>query len=128
MRAVVVDHLMAPGELAVREAPEPSLGDDQVLVDVRAAGCNFFDTLIVQGKYQEKPPLPFSPGFEIAGVVTEIGPGATGVRIGDRVLGTMEHGAYADEAVLPAERVLPIPAAIDFPSAAAFPVAYGTSH
>jgi len=108
--------------------PAPTIAPGSVRVALHAVGVNFADLLIVQGKYQEKPPLPFSPGFEIAGVVTEIGLGATGVGTGDRVLGTMEHGAYADEAVLPADRVLPIPARMDFPTAAGFPVAYGTSH
>jgi NADPH2:quinone reductase len=100
----------------------------EVRVAVHAAGVNFADLLMVQGKYQEKPALPFSPGFEIAGVVSEVSPGAMSVRAGDRVLGMLEHGAYADEAVLPAARVVPIPARMDFATAAAFPVAYGTSH
>src|SRR6266567_4894693 len=128
MRAVLCREFGPVETLEVSELPAPAIAPGSVRVAVHAIGVNFADLLIVQGKYQEKPPLPFSPGFEMAGVVTEIGPGATGVRLGDRVLGTMEHGAYADEAVLPAERVLPIPAAMDFPSAAGFPVAYGTSH
>src|SRR5690242_18126932 len=128
MRAVLCREFGPVEKLELSELPAPAIATGSVRVAVHAVGVNFADLLIVQGKYQEKPPLPFSPGFEIAGVVTEIGPGATGVKLGDRVLGTMEHGAYADEAVLPAERVLPIPAAMDFPSAAGFPVAYGTSH
>jgi len=128
MRAVLCREFGPVETLEASELPAPVIASGTVRVAVHAIGVNFADLLIVQGKYQEKPPLPFSPGFEIAGVVTEIGRGATGVRIGDRVLGTMEHGAYADEAVLPAERVLPIPASMDFPSAAGFPVAYGTSY
>jgi len=128
MRAVLCREFGPVERLELSELPAPAIASGSVRVAIHAIGVNFADLLIVQGKYQERPPLPFSPGFEIAGVVTEIGPGATGVRLGDRVLGTMEHGAYADEAVLPAERVLPIPAAMDFPSAAGFPVAYGTSH
>jgi NADPH2:quinone reductase len=97
-------------------------------VNVRAIGINFADILIVQGKYQEKPPLPFSPGFEIAGVVSELGPAVTGVALGTRVIGLVEYGGYAEEVVLAADHVVPIPDAMDFPTAAGFPVAYGTSH
>ena len=128
MRAVLCREYGPLEKLEVAELPSPPIAPGAVRVAVHAAGINFADILIVQGKYQEKPPLPFSPGFEIAGVVTELGPGAEGVRVGDRVLGMMEHGAYADEAVLPAERVIPIPDAMDFAAAAGFPVAYGTSH
>jgi len=128
MRAVLCREFGPVDKLELAELPAPAIAPGRVRVAVHAVGVNFADLLIVQGKYQEKPPLPFSPGFEVAGVVTELGPGADGLRLGDRVLGTMEHGAYADEAVLPADRVLPIPAAMDFPTAAGFPVAYGTSH
>jgi NADPH2:quinone reductase len=128
MRAVLCREFGAVDKLELAELPAPAVAPGSVRVAVHAVGVNFADLLIVQGKYQEKPPLPFSPGFEIAGVVTELGRGAEGLRLGDRVLGTMEHGAYADEAVLPADRVLVIPAAMDFPTAAGFPVAYGTSH
>ena len=128
MRAVLCREFGPVDKLELAELPAPAIAPGSARVAVHAVGVNFADLLIVQGKYQEKPPLPFSPGFEIAGVVTELGPGAEGVRLGDRVLGTMEHGAYADEAVLSADRVLAIPAAMDFPTAAGFPVAFGTSH
>ena len=128
MRAVLCREFGTVDKLEIAELPGPAIAAGSVRVAVHAVGVNFADLLMVQGKYQEKPPLPFSPGFEIAGVVTELGPGTQGVRLGERVLGTMEHGAYADEAVLPADRVLAIPAAMDFPTAAGFPVAYGTSH
>ena len=128
MRAVLCREYGPLEKLEVTELPSPPLAPGAVRVAVHAAGINFADLLIVQGKYQEKPPLPFSPGFEIAGVVTELGPGVAGARLGERVLGIMEHGAYADEAVLPAERVIPIPDGMDFALAAGFPVAYGTSH
>jgi NADPH2:quinone reductase len=128
MRAVLCREFGPVERLELAELPAPAMVPSGVRVAVHAIGVNFADLLVVQGKYQEKPPLPFSPGFEIAGVVTETGPGASGVKPGDRVLGTMEHGAYADEAVLPAGRVLAIPATMDFPIAAGFPVAYGTSH
>jgi NADPH2:quinone reductase len=91
-------------------------------------GCNFPDILMVQGKYQVKPPLPFSPGHEIAGVVRAIGSGVTGVRPGDRVLASLEWGGYAERAVVPAERVHHIPDAMPFDHAAAFYVVYQTSY
>ncbi|HEX7668243.1 MAG TPA: alcohol dehydrogenase catalytic domain-containing protein, partial [Polyangiaceae bacterium] len=75
MRAVVVEKFCSPSELRVTDIPEPAYDAGQIVIDVRAAGCNFFDTLIVQGKYQEKPQLPFSPGGEIAGVVRAVGAG-----------------------------------------------------
>ncbi|HYC14864.1 MAG TPA: NADPH:quinone oxidoreductase family protein [Stellaceae bacterium] len=128
MRAVLCRDYGPLERLEVAEAPSPPIAPGAVRVAVHAAGINFADLLIVQGKYQEKPPLPFSPGFEIAGVVTELGPGVAGIRLGARVLGMMEHGAYADEAVLPAERVIPIPDGMEFALAAGFPVAYGTSY
>src|SRR5882724_13682894 len=107
MRAVVVDRFMAPSELTVSEIAEPVLGEDQVLVDVRAAGCNFSDTLIVQGKYQVKPPFPFSPGGEIAGVVREVGARVSGVRAGDRVMAAVGHGGFAERVVVGPEALHP---------------------
>ena len=128
MRAVLCREFGPVESLEIAELPSPLVAPGSVRVAVHAIGVNFADLLIVQGKYQEKPALPFSPGFEIAGVVTEIGAGAEGVAVGDRVLGIMDHGAYADEVVLPADRVMAIPTSMDFPIAAGFPVAYGTSH
>lgn len=128
MRAVVVDKFVSPSELSVSEAPEPPVPETGVLVDVRAAGCNFFDTLIVQGKYQVKPPFPFSPGGEIAGVVRDVGPRVTGVARGDRVMAYFDHGGFAECAAADAEAVVPIPAGMSFEEAAGFPIVYGTAY
>ena len=84
MRAIVVDHWQEPKELVAREVPEPKPRDHEVVLDVEAAGCNFFDILLVQGKYQMKLPFPFTPGAELAGVVRE-SPAVRGVAVGDRV-------------------------------------------
>src|SRR5207249_9045900 len=99
-----------------------------VLVETRAIGCNFPDILMVQGKYQVKPPLPFSPGHELAGVVTAIGPGVTRVRPGQRVLAMVQWGAYAERVVVPAERVFSIPETMGFETAAGFGLVYQTSY
>ena len=128
MRAIVVDRWMEPGELAVREAPEPALEPGGLAVDVRAAGCNFFDILMVRGQYQVKPPFPFVPGAELAGVVAAVGAGVNGFRPGDRVLASAGLGAFAERAVVAARAAWHIPDGMSFEEAAAFPIVYPTSH
>ena len=93
-----------------------------------AAGINFADTLMIAGKYQEKPAFPFSPGLEVAGTVEAIGPDVTGLAVGQRVAAVLDHGGFAEQAVARVEDVFPIPDAMDFAVAASFPIAYGTSH
>jgi len=128
MRAVVVDRFMEPSELAVREAPAPALLPGCLRVEVRAAGCNFFDILMVQGRYQVKPPFPFIPGAEIAGVVREVGSGARGFAVGDRVLASAGLGGFAEEAVVPARGAWTLPEAMSFEEGAALPIIYPTSY
>src|SRR4051794_40374058 len=128
MRAVLVHQFTPPSSLTVSDAPEPTLGDDQVLVDVRAAGCNFFDTLIIQGKYQVKPSFPFSPGGEIAGVVREVGSRVSGVEQGASVMAHVGHGGFAERALAAPEALHPIPEGMSFEQAAAFPIVYGTAY
>ena len=128
MRAMLCEEWGEPESLTLRELPPPALGPGQVRVLVHACALNFADSLIIQGKYQVKPALPFSPGFEVAGEVAEVGAGVGRVKPGDRVLGVMDHGGYADEVVLRQEDVFAIPDAMDFITAASFPVTYGTSH
>jgi NADPH2:quinone reductase len=99
-----------------------------LLVDVRAAGCNFFDILMVQGRYQVKPPFPFVPGAEVAGVVREVGPGVRGFAVGERVFGTAGLGGFADVAALPAAGAHRMPARMSFEAGAAFPIIYPTSY
>ncbi|MYG53793.1 MAG: NADPH:quinone oxidoreductase family protein [Rhodospirillaceae bacterium] len=128
MRAVVVREWTEPKDLAVGSLPvrDPEAGE--VRIAVHAAGLNFADTLIVAGKYQEKPPFPFSPGMEAAGEIEAVGAGVSGLREGDRVMALPGHGGFAERCVTQAERVLRIPDSMSFAHAAAFPVAYGTSH
>ena len=128
MRAVVVDRWMDPSELTVREAPEPVLTPRGVLIEVRAAGCNFFDTLIVQGRYQVKPALPFTPGAELAGVVRAVGDQVTTVRVGDRVLASGNTGGFAERALAHESTCHVLPDSMSFDEGAALPVIYPTSY
>ncbi len=128
MRAIVADRWMDPSELTVSEVPEPSVTPGGVKIEVRAAGCNFFDTLIVQGRYQVKPRFPFTPGAEIAGVVCEVGEGVTGIAVGDRVLAAGSTGGFAEQAVADARVVHALPDSMSFEAGAALPVIYPTSY
>jgi NADPH2:quinone reductase len=128
MRAILCREWGGPEKLVVEEVPSPPLRDGGVRIAVHAAGINFMDLLLIAGQYQVKPQLPFTPGAEVGGVVTEVGAGVTNVKPEDRVMALVESGAYAEEAIAAADRVFPIPEKMDFATAAGFPVAYGTSH
>src|SRR5207244_1334904 len=111
MRAIVVDRWTEPRDLGVREVPEPELGPGTLAVEVRAAGCNFFDILMVRGQYQVKPAFPFIPGAELAGVVRAVGSGVEGFAAGDRILASVPLGAFAERAAVPARGAWRWPAA-----------------
>jgi NADPH:quinone reductase len=129
MKAIRCREWGAPETLRLEEAESPKLQPHQVRIRVRAAGVNFADTLMVGGRYQVKPPFPFTPGLEAAGEIVEAGAAVANLRAGQRVLAVLRSGGgYAEEIVLDAAAVVPIPAAMGFVTAAAFPVAYGTSH
>jgi NADPH2:quinone reductase len=128
MRAVVVDGWTAPSALAVREAPEPVAGPGSLVVDVRAAGCNFFDILMVQGQYQVKPPFPFVPGAELAGTVRAVGAGVDRFAPGDRVFASAGLGAFAERAQVPAVATWKMPDGMSFEEAAGLPIVYPTSY
>jgi len=128
MRAIVVDRWQEPKELVAREVPEPKPREHEVVIDVEAAGCNFFDILLVQGKYQMKPPFPFTPGAEVAGVVRELGSAVRGAAVGDRVFAGVPLGAFAERVALPAGALQRMPDGMSFPEGAAFPVVYPTSY
>ena len=128
MKAMVATRWSEPSDLEYRDVPDPEPGPGQVLVETRAIGCNFPDILMVQGKYQVKPPLPFSPGHEISGVVRAVGSGVTRIQPGQRVIANLEWGGYAERAVTVAERVHPIPDAMPWDEAAAFFVVYQTGY
>lgn len=127
MRAVLCSTLTGPDALTVGELPLPSPGPGEVAVDVRAAGLNFPDVLLSYGKYQFKPTPPFVPGGELAGVVAEVGSGVTRFAKGDRVAGTLLHGAFAERVVLPEAACVAIPAELPFETAAATLLTYVTT-
>lgn len=128
MRAIVVDRWMEPSELGVREIPEPEIPPGKVLVEVRAAGCNFFDILMVQGRYQVKPPFPFVPGAEIGGVVCGLGEGVEEFAVGDRVCASVGTGAFAERCLAGVGSCWRIPDGMSFEEGAALPVVYPTSY
>jgi NADPH2:quinone reductase len=112
--------------LAVVPVPEPAAGE--IRIANRAAGLNFFDILQIQGKYQVKPPFPFTPGAEVSGVVDALGAGVTSLTVGDRVLAMPMAGAFAEYSIATADRVFRVPDGMDFAEAAAMPIVYQTSY
>jgi NADPH:quinone reductase len=127
MKAILCTHFGGPDELELADLPDPTPGPGEVVVAVRSAALNFFDTLIIAGKYQFRPPFPFSPASEFAGVVESVGAGVTSVAVRDRVLGYGGHGAAREKIAISAQRVVRIPAALDFDRAAGLTVIYGTT-
>jgi NADPH2:quinone reductase len=128
MRAVVCKQWGPPESLTIEELPPLSPGPGQVVIDVKAASLNFPDLLIIQNQYQFKPPLPFTPGSEVAGVVKAVGQGVTDLRRGDRVLAMTGIGGFAQEVRAGAPGVVKIPEKMPFDEAAALLMTYGTSH
>jgi len=127
MRAIVCTEYAPPENLSVQQVNEPSPGKGQVLIDIKAAGVGFVDGLYVQGLYQVKPPLPFTPGNEISGVVSQIGEGVDTLKTGDRVLAMSGFGGFAEQACVAAGGCVPIPENLSFEQAAGFVVAYSTA-
>ncbi|WP_306396687.1 NADPH:quinone oxidoreductase family protein [Telluria beijingensis] len=128
MKAVRCTAWGPPDSLVLEDLPDLVAGPGEVVVDVKAAGVNFPDVLTVQGKYQVRPPLPFTPGNEFAGVVRAVGAGIDAFAPGQRVIGFTRTGAFAEQAVAPASAFLPMPDGMDFDVAAAITLTYGTSY
>ncbi len=127
MRAVLCKALGGPESLSVEEVDTPEPQVDEVVVKVTAVGLNFFDTLIIQGKYQIKPALPFSPGGEIAGVVVKTGSDVRGLKAGDRVMGYVGHGGAREEIAVAARKLALIPKGLSDEAAAGLSITYGTT-
>jgi len=128
MKAVLCKEYGMPETLVIEEVAAPRAGKGHVVVTVKACGVNFPDTLIIQGKYQFKPPMPFSPGSEVAGIVKEVGEGVTGINVGEHVIASSGWGGFAEEVVVPASKITAMPAGLDFTIASAFVLTYGTAH
>jgi NADPH:quinone reductase len=128
MKAILCQHYGPPEELVLGDVPDPVAGPGEVVAKVVACGLNFFDTLIIAGKYQTKPPFPFSPGAEFAGVVESVGEGVTAFKPGDRVMGNTGYNAARERVAVPATQIAKIAADLDFDRAAALTVTYGTAY
>lgn len=128
MRAMLVQEFGAPGAMVLREVEAPSPAAGEVRIAVHAAGVNFADLLMIAGKYQQKPALPFSAGMEVSGTVSALGANVEGLRVGDRVMALCVHGGFAQEVCVDRCFVFQVPDGVDLDQAAAFPVAYGTAY
>jgi len=127
MKALLCTEIGSLDDLRVKDAPSPHAGAGQVVIDVKASSLNFPDVLMVKGMYQTKPPLPFAPGSEVAGVVKEVGDGVKNLKVGDRVVGFCGHGGFAEEVAAPADRLMPLPTEMPYDIGAAFGLTYCTS-
>ena len=127
MKALLCTRYGTPDDLTLADIPDPTPKPGEAVVRVHAAALNFFDTLIIAGKYQIKPEMPFSPAAEFAGTVERLGDGVTTLKVGDRVLGHASYGAARERTALAAERLIKIPDALDFDRAAGLCVTYGTT-
>jgi NADPH2:quinone reductase len=128
MKAVLCKEFGPPEGLVIEDIEPLKPGKGQVVISVKACGVNFPDTLIIEGKYQSKPPFPFTPGSEVAGIVKEVGEGVDNVKVGNRVIAFTGLGGFAEEVVTEAARLILMPGSMDFATASAFAMTYGTSY
>lgn len=128
MKAIVCEKYGLPSELVYKEIESPEPGDKDVIVEVKASAINFPDTLIIQGKYQFKPPLPFTPGSDIAGVISKVGSQVKHLKVGDEVFGFVAYGGFAEQVKVNSKQVFPKLPGMDFSTASSFMMAYGTSY
>jgi len=128
MRAIVCNETGALEDLTLQVSQGPQPGKGEILLDVKAAGINFPDLLTVQGKYQFKPPLPFTPGTEVAGIVAAVGEGVTSRKVGDKVIATLQIGAFAEQCVASEQSAYEMASSMSFEQGAGFSITYGTSY
>jgi len=128
MKALLCTRLGTPDDLEIKDIPDPVAGPGEAVVRVKAASLNFFDTLIIAGKYQYKPAPPFSPAAEFAGTVESVGDGVTSFKAGDRVIGYMTYGAAREKVAISTERLVKMPDGLDFDRAAGVCITYGTTY
>jgi NADPH:quinone reductase len=127
MKALLCTHYGTPDDLELADIADPAPGPGEAVVHIKAAALNFFDTLIIAGKYQTKPAFPFSPAAEFAGTVESLAPGVTSLKIGDRVLGMTGYGAARERIAVSAGKLVKLPDGLDFDRAAGLCVTYGTT-
>ncbi|MDF1791539.1 MAG: NADPH:quinone oxidoreductase family protein [Thalassobaculaceae bacterium] len=127
MRAVVMEAFGAPEQAVLKDLPAPVPGPGEVVVRTRAAGVNYPDLLVVEGKYQHKPPLPFTPGKELAGEIVSVGAGVDQWKPGDRVMAQVEYGAFAEDVLAGADQCFALPDGMAFTDAAAMGLVYQTA-
>ena len=127
MKALLCTRHGTPDDLELADVPDPIAAPGEAVVRIKAAALNFFDTLIIANKYQTKPPLPFSPAAEFAGTIESVGSDVSTVKIGDRVIGCLTHGAAREKIAAPAGKLIKIPDALDFDRAAGLCITYGTT-
>jgi NADPH2:quinone reductase len=127
MKAILCKAPGGPDDLTLADIPDPMAGAGEAVIKVAAAGLNFFDTLIIAGKYQTKPAFPFSPAAEFAGTVESVGPGVDHVKAGDRVMGYQGYGCARERIAAKAETLVKVPDNLDFNHAAGLPITYGTT-
>ncbi len=127
MKAILCSQYCQPDDLVLADVPEPVAEPGQAVIAIKSAALNFFDILMIQGKYQIKPPFPFSPSAEIAGVVESIGAGVSRVKVGDRVIASCGHNGAREKIALPADSLVKIPDSLDFDRAAGIIIIYGTA-
>ena len=114
MKAVLCSQYGGPDDLVLTEVPDPVAEAGQAVITIKSAALNFFDLLMIQGKYQIKPPFPFSPAAEVAGVIESVGAGVTDLKVGDRVVASCGHNGAREKIALPANSIVRIPANLDF--------------
>lgn len=127
MKAIICNEWCKPEDLKIEDVENPTLDENSVRIEVFAAGVNFPDVLIIQGKYQYKPNFPFSPGSEVAGIVIETGENVRDVKVGDRVMSVTGHGAFAEQICIESSKVTILPESMDYVTAAGVSLTYGTS-
>ena len=127
MKAILCSHYCQPDELVLADVPDPVAEPGQAVIAIKAAALNFFDLLMIQGRYQIKPPLPFSPAAEVAGVIESVGAGVSEFKPGDRVIASCGHNGAREKIALPATSIVKIPDHLDFDRAAGIIIVYGTA-
>jgi len=127
MKAILCSQYCQPDDLVLADVPDPVAGPGEAVIAIKSAALNFFDILMIQGKYQIKPPFPFSPAAEVAGVIESVGSGVTDLKVGDRVAASCGHNGAREKIALPANSIVKIPDNLDFDRAAGIFIIYGTA-